>query len=96
MSDEHLDVFLGVVPGGAGEGLEPRRIAVVVSAEQIDLVGEAAVSLAEVIRGVGCEVRVVAVEPADDVVLIVTEVGCAYPYRARLGRVDQEVSLLGG
>ena len=72
--------LLGVVARRAGERLEPVHVAVVVGAEQVDLVAEAAVALVEVVRGVGREVRVGAVAAADDPVLVVAEVGRAHPH----------------
>ena len=84
LADEHLDVALGVVAGGSGERLEPVHVAVVVGAEQVDLVREAAVALVEVVGGVGGEVGADAVGAADDAVLVVAEVGGAHPHRAVL------------
>jgi hypothetical protein len=56
------------------------HVAVVVGAEQVDLVLEAAVALVQVVRGVGGEVGVLAVGAADDAVLVVAEVGRAHPH----------------
>ena len=82
LADEHLDVLLGVIARSARERLEPVHVAVVVGAEQVDLVREAAVALVQVVGGVGGEVGVLAVRAADDAVLVVAEVGRAHPYRA--------------
>ena len=71
--------LLGVVAGGAGERLEAVHVAVVVGAEQVDLVREAAVALVQVVGGIGGEVGVLAVAAADDAVLVVAEVGRAHP-----------------
>ena len=56
LADQHLDVVLGVVARAGRERLEPVDVAVVVGAEQVDLVREAAVALVQVVRGVGGEV----------------------------------------
>ena len=56
LADLDLDVVLGVVAGAGRDGLEPVDVAVVVGAEQVDLLVEAAVLLAQVVGGVGGEV----------------------------------------
>ena len=61
LADQHLDVLLGVVARRARERLEAVHVAVVVGAEQVDLVREAAVALVQVVGRVGGEVRVLAV-----------------------------------
>ena len=79
---QHLDVVVGVVAGAGGDRLEPVDVAVVVGAEQVDLLGEAAVLLAEVVGGVGGEVGGLTVGPDEHAVLVVGEVGGAQPDRA--------------
>ncbi len=82
LADQDLDVDLGVVPGGGRNGLEPVDVAVVVGAEQVDLLGVAAVLLGQVVGGVGGEVRRLAVRADHHAVLVVTEVRGAQPDRA--------------
>ena len=82
LPDEHLDVLLGIVARRPRERLEAVHVAMVVGAEQVDLVREAPVALVEVVRGVGGEVRVLAVRAADHPVLVVAEVGRAHPHGA--------------
>lgn len=56
----------------------------VVGAEQVDLVLEAAVALVQVVGRIGGEVRVLAVRATDHAILVVTEVGGAHPDGALL------------
>ena len=71
--------MLHVVPGAGGNGLQPADVAVVVGAEQIDLLLEPAVLLRQVVRSVCGEVRGLTVGPDEDTVLVVAEVGGAQP-----------------
>ena len=82
LADQHLDVDARVVPGAGGDGLEPADVAVVVRAEHVDLLGEAPVLLAQVVRGVRGEVGGHAVLPDHHPVPVVAEVGRAQPHRA--------------
>ena len=84
LADPHLDVVLRVVAGAGRDGLEPVDVAVVVGAEEVDLLVEAAVLLAQVVRGVGGEVRRAAVGADEHAVLVVSEVGGAQPHRTAL------------
>ena len=72
----------GSSPARGRDGLEPVDVAVVVGAEQVDLLGEAAVLLGQVVGGVGGEVRRLAVRADHHAVLVVAEVGGAQPDRA--------------
>ena len=72
----------GSSPGGGRDGLEPVDVAVVVGAEEVDLLGVAAVLLGQVVGGVGGEVRGLTVCADHHAVLVIAEVGGAQPDRA--------------
>lgn len=56
LADEDLNVLLDVVVGTGRDGLQAVDVAVVVRPEQLDLLGEAAVLLGEVVGGGGGKV----------------------------------------
>ena len=71
LADHDLDVEVGVVAGAGGERPEAVDVAVVVRAEEVDLLGEAAVLLGQVVGGVRGEVGGLAVRADEDAVLVV-------------------------
>ncbi|MCY1233797.1 hypothetical protein D9M72_463540 [compost metagenome] len=79
LADQDLNVGLGIVSGGGGDGLQPVDVAVVVCSQQVDLLVVAAVLLGQVVRGIRGEVGRFAVRPDHHPVLVVTEVRGAQP-----------------
>ena len=80
MPDEDLDVLFGVVPRRTGERLKAVHIAVVVSAEKVNLVKEPAVTLRQVIRSVGRKVGVNAVAASNHAIFVVAKVSRPHPH----------------
>src|SRR6185436_16108619 len=75
LSNQDLNIELRVITGAGGERLEAVDVPVMVGAEHVDALVEAALALVDVVRGVGSQVRLLAVAPDEDAILIVGEVG---------------------
>ena len=82
LADQHVQRLRRVVTDARGHRPQPTDVAVVVGAEQVDAVVEAASALVEVVGGVRGEVRQLAVGPDEHPVLVVAEVRGAHPQRA--------------